>query len=245
LLLENEVAKVSDGALGCTFDFKCYQLEDYNLYDTVGLSEGSRGLMVDKKAISRLIKLVKSLKDGVNLLIFVMKKDRIKKTLEENYKLFVEAICMNNVPVILVVTHCEHYDDMDQWWRDNLKHFESYGMIFKYCTGVCASKGQGFSRESVKLMESKYQQSRHNLYLSIGANAFPEGWKMKSWSHWFLIIMKKFWNSVANKLDGTILCYLPKLRERLIEAGYTKPSATELANEIHEAYHAAELAKET
>jgi len=50
--------------------------------------------------VKQLIDLLKSLHEGVSLLLFVMEKGRIKKTLDENYRLFVEAICMKNVPVV-------------------------------------------------------------------------------------------------------------------------------------------------
>jgi hypothetical protein len=53
-----------------------------------------------------LIELLKSLEGGVSLLVFVMEKGRIKKSLDENYKLFVDAICMKKVPVALMITHC-------------------------------------------------------------------------------------------------------------------------------------------
>jgi len=42
LLLEETKAKVSDSAVGCTFEFQKYSTEKFNLYDTVGLSEGSK-----------------------------------------------------------------------------------------------------------------------------------------------------------------------------------------------------------
>lgn len=42
LLLGKPVAQVSDRAVGCTFEFSKYTAPNYNLFDTVGLSEGSR-----------------------------------------------------------------------------------------------------------------------------------------------------------------------------------------------------------
>ncbi|OXA48986.1 immune-associated nucleotide-binding protein 3-like isoform X1 [Folsomia candida] len=102
LLLGQEAAKVSDRAVGCTFKFEKYATENYNLFDTVGLSEGSRGTMSQTSAVKQLITLLKSLEGGVSLLVFVMENGKITKSLDENYKLFVEAICMKKVPSLLL-----------------------------------------------------------------------------------------------------------------------------------------------
>lgn len=40
LLLGQNRADVSDKAVGCTFNFQKYETPNFNLYDTVGLSEG-------------------------------------------------------------------------------------------------------------------------------------------------------------------------------------------------------------
>lgn len=56
-----------------------------------------------------------------------MEKGRIKKSLDENYKLFVDAICMNEVPVVLVITHCEMEITPGTWWNENKINFDKYG----------------------------------------------------------------------------------------------------------------------
>lgn len=82
--------------------------------------------MSQKFAVNQLINLLKSLENGVSLLVFVMEKGRIKKSLDENYKLFVEAICMGKVPVVLVITHCEMEPVLGKWWEDNRQYFDKY-----------------------------------------------------------------------------------------------------------------------
>ena len=43
LLMEKQIAVVSDKAIGCTFDYKRYETNNgYVLFDTVGLGEGSK-----------------------------------------------------------------------------------------------------------------------------------------------------------------------------------------------------------
>lgn len=60
-------------------------------------------------------------------MIFVIEKGRIKKSLEENYGLFVKTICMKEVPVVLVITHCEMETKPGTWWEENKAYFDKYG----------------------------------------------------------------------------------------------------------------------
>lgn len=147
LLLQQNRAKVSDKAVGCTFNFQKYATPNFNLYDTVGLSEGglsywkfleknfrltfvltvAEGTVKQEFAATELINLLKSLEDGVSLLIFVIEKGRIKKSLNDNYKLFVDTLCMKKVPVVLVITHCEMETILGVWFEENKIHFDKYG----------------------------------------------------------------------------------------------------------------------
>lgn len=148
LLLGQNRADVSDKAVGCTFNFQKYDTPNFNLYDTVGLSEGgmdavdilnkekirilffvdsANGTVRPDLAMKQLMTLIKSLKDGVSLLVFVIEKGRVKKSLSENYNLFVDGLCMKNVPVVLVITHCEMETVQGTWWQENQQHFEEYG----------------------------------------------------------------------------------------------------------------------
>jgi len=154
LLLGRQEAKVSDGAVGCTFEFKRHETDSFVLFDTVGLSEGSKklfllqyiprhvksaiinglqtflkgkGTVTQSFAVRELIKLLKSLENGVSLLTFVMKKGRIMKSLDENYKLFVDGICMRNVPEVLAISHCEMDKEPKQWFSENKQHLINTG----------------------------------------------------------------------------------------------------------------------
>ena len=79
LILGKHAAEVSDSAIGCTFKYEKYPGPASVLYDTVGLSEGKGGTVAAVDAIRQLVSLLQSLSDGVSLLIFVIKKDRIKE----------------------------------------------------------------------------------------------------------------------------------------------------------------------
>ena len=121
---------MSESAIGCTFKYEKYPGPASVLYDTVGLSEGKGGTVAAVDAIRQLVSLLQSLSDGVSLLIFVIKKDRIKETMEKNYNLFVKDICMNEVPAILVITNCEWEKEPGTWWTQNKPHFDKYKMNF-------------------------------------------------------------------------------------------------------------------
>lgn len=86
-----------------------------------------KGKVNHETAIKMLISFLKELENGVSLLIFVIEKGRIKKNLNDNYKLFVEGMCMNKVPVVLVITHCEMEGVRGTWWEENQQHFQKYG----------------------------------------------------------------------------------------------------------------------
>lgn len=86
----------------------------------------AKGSVKQSAAVTKLIDLLKSLEDGVSLLIFVIKKDRIKKSTDENYKLFAKAICMDKVPILLVITNCEMEIEEGMWWSENKRFFDDY-----------------------------------------------------------------------------------------------------------------------
>lgn len=85
------------------------------------------GTVRAEQAAKNLVELFKSLENGVSLLIFVTKDVRITKTFQDNYKTFVRYICHNEVPVVLVKTHCEQETNPDNWWRENSSAFAKYG----------------------------------------------------------------------------------------------------------------------
>lgn len=60
-------------------------------------------------------------------MVFVIEKGRITKSLTRNYNLFVDALCMKNVPVILAINHCELETVLGAWWKENQQHFDQYG----------------------------------------------------------------------------------------------------------------------
>ena len=67
---------VSSDAIGCTFETTHYRPvfigeNLYELIDTVGLNEGTAGTTPSKTAMANLINLIRTNKEGFNLLIMV------------------------------------------------------------------------------------------------------------------------------------------------------------------------------
>lgn len=120
MLVGKDVAVTSDKATGCTFESMAYKDKRGNMYfDTVGLNEASKGTVTARESLSALVKLLKSLKDGVNLIIFVIKKGRITETMQKNYAIFVNGVCQDRVPVILAISGMELEQDPEKWYKEN------------------------------------------------------------------------------------------------------------------------------
>lgn len=87
--------------------------------------------MSHEKATKKLINLLKSLRDGVSLLIMVTRGDRVKESMKRNYEFFVKGICQNEVPVLLVKTGCDGVfmskKSNNEWWLENKAIFDRNG----------------------------------------------------------------------------------------------------------------------
>lgn len=119
MLSAKDVAKTSNGTKGCTFHSTAYDIDvlgrPMTLHDTAGLDEGEAGHIPKAEAIVQLYKLIRSLSDGVSLLMFVMRAPRIKDSAAKNWQFFSKIICQGQVPAVIVVTGLELEEDMDKW----------------------------------------------------------------------------------------------------------------------------------
>ncbi|XP_037026310.1 uncharacterized protein LOC119067440 [Bradysia coprophila] len=213
LLLRQDEAKVSDKAVGCTFNFKKYETPHFNLYDTVGLSEGREGTLKQSQAIKQLVRLLKSLEEGVSLLVFVIEKGRIKKSMENNYRLFIEGICMKKVPVVLGITHCEMENERGQWWNENKEHFDKYGMTFDDVVSGTALRPTSAPRIMQPVIQAMNRTTAHELSQAINLHLLAKAWKFEGgWMDWFSAILQglaaiflKLWGyKTANFAESTM-----------------------------------------
>lgn len=69
--------------------------------DTAGLNEAPGGAMSGSDAVKSLVRLLLCTKEYLNLVVMVMEKGCIHDTVPNTYKLFVEEMTSNLVPLVL------------------------------------------------------------------------------------------------------------------------------------------------
>mmetsp|Transcript_23484 Transcript_23484/g.21356 ORF Transcript_23484/g.21356 Transcript_23484/m.21356 type:complete len:300 (-) Transcript_23484:136-1035(-) len=107
----------------------------YQIIDTAGLNEVDSGSVKPLEALKNLSKLLRSIKDGVSLMIMVSSSPKVKTHHEENYKLFFETLLENSSSVskLVVITHQALKDDtieIDRRSRECDVAFSSANMSF-------------------------------------------------------------------------------------------------------------------
>ncbi|KAJ3919505.1 hypothetical protein F5877DRAFT_12647, partial [Lentinula edodes] len=164
MLLGREAALMSSGALGCTFENKSYSVtierQEYRLYDTTGLDEGTVGTVVSKDALVKLYHLLRDLQGGISLLVYCMRGPRITETLERNYNIFYDGFCRKAVPIVIVVTGLEDQEPtMDSWWTENKYAFDKYDMHFVDHACITATLGKKMKNGEFRNQE-EYNESK-------------------------------------------------------------------------------------
>ncbi|KAF5350025.1 hypothetical protein D9756_009152 [Leucocoprinus leucothites] len=157
MLSDNEVAKVSNLAVGCTFESAPHPITvdgvPYTLWDTAGLNEGDSGSVPADIALNHLRDLVDKLHDGLSLLVYCIRGARYRDILKVNYDLFREIICQGEVPIVIVVTGLEN----EEWHA---------------C--VTTTKGKR------NMFEEEYEDSKTVLRELIQEKCPPDAWVINS-----------------------------------------------------------------
>ncbi|KAG1731284.1 hypothetical protein EDB19DRAFT_1340567 [Suillus lakei] len=120
LITGDQLAKSSSGAQSCTLQSTEYPVTfsdpqlNVNLFDTVGLDSPTMNNAGYLDALAKAHELIVSLRNrgGVHGLLFCMKAGRVSNTVQQNYKLFFEFLCQEQVPLALVVTNLENEESM-------------------------------------------------------------------------------------------------------------------------------------
>jgi len=193
-----------------------------------------------------LIKLLKSLDEGVSLLVFVMEKGRIKKSLSENYNLFVDAICMKKVPVALVITHCEMEHVPGGWYDENKMHFENYGMSFDAVVSGSALPPTSVPPVMQTLIKDMNKKTVDELQRAIIIKSLTEPWKVVGgWRMWLRFVIKNMFKSFADFFSLTPYLNFKSdplsIEDRLMKYfesnGYSTNQAFSMAKDIATALH--------
>ncbi|KAH7888938.1 hypothetical protein F5I97DRAFT_769309 [Phlebopus sp. FC_14] len=152
LIAGDPLADTSSGAAGCTLEAQSYdlifpdeqdRLHHVRLFDTVGLNEPSMGKNHYLTAVEKVNELMCELErtGGIRLLIFCFRGGRITAATQNNYRLFREILCQNEVPMAFVITGLENEASMEDWWTKNVAEFERCEMRCDAHACVTAHRG--------------------------------------------------------------------------------------------------------
>ncbi|CAA7262630.1 unnamed protein product [Cyclocybe aegerita] len=187
MLLGTNVAAVSGGATGCTFESTGYDISidgtSFRVHDTVGLEDGEHGRIPTSKAIVQLYSLLRRLEGGISLLIFCMRAPRVKESAKHNWILFYDIICQCRVPISIVVTGLEQERDMDGWWKGNEKTFRQYGMHSHGHACITAIRGKKKANGQYSLQQ-EYDESMLKVKNMI-KTCYQEQPRPVERVHWF------------------------------------------------------------
>jgi len=126
--MTSAVNRVGGKALENTVEIKG---KTYLLHDTVGLGEHSG--MNGAEIVGKIYRLLTHLSDngGVNLLIFVVRRNTPFETMRKYYSLLHRGLCDSKVPIVIVVTGFESVrPNGDPWWTKNEGSLTEAGMSF-------------------------------------------------------------------------------------------------------------------
>ncbi|KAG1835979.1 P-loop containing nucleoside triphosphate hydrolase protein [Suillus subalutaceus] len=134
-IAQNQLAKTSDDAHGCTSTVQPYPVEisgqRFVLIDTAGLNLGTdtvSAAKAEEQLKSLLHELMSSRMDGISLLVYCMYSTIAPRALDKAYNKFYSGICQKKVPIVVVVTGLEKETRMESWWDTNREIFK--GMYF-------------------------------------------------------------------------------------------------------------------
>jgi small GTP-binding protein len=232
MIAGHQVAETSSRATGCTFHSTPYHVDiggtHVTLWDTAGLNEGEIGTVAAKDAIINLYKLLRSLQDGLSLLVYCV-RGRIKTSTIKNYMMFYHGLCQGKIPIVLVVTGLELEHSMDDWWEENRNDFLRERMFFDGHACIAATKGK--LGPTGYMFEREYEESKEKVLKLIGGRCRGVPWKMKT-ALWMISAVKNainFWTGVF-KVQPLVLSRI--LYEVLMEhAGLSNNEARKLAND--------------
>ena len=234
MIAGHDIASTSGEASACTFESKSFlvNLDDrpVTLWDTVGLHEG--GVNTEAKdAIVNLYKLLKSLENGISLLVYCVRgpKPNISRT-ARNYKIFYDGLCQRRVPIVLVVTGLEGEEPMGEWWTRNKDSFGMQKMSFSGQACVTATKGK--LKKGTHMFQQEYEESVGEVRKLVYGYCHHRPWQLKaSKSNQTMLFVKIVVNigiGVFN-LPPLVLCHM--LYEVLKEhGGFEDIDARKIAN---------------
>ncbi|CAN0522732.1 unnamed protein product [Ectocarpus sp. 12 AP-2014] len=225
------------GARGVTLESHEFRTSrdgvDYRIVDTAGLNEADRGTVSGIDAVKGLVRLLKRTEGGLNLAIMVVPKGRIHASMMGNYKLFVEEMMSNMVPLVIVVTHCEREGgDMQGWVRDNKQDFLSRGISAQKMVATTFISPNP-EIDNVAAMNTKVELSVELSWDAIRRYATAQRVDFMGQGGGFQETARKMYNSVARRI-GTGAVWVSSAFVRLIQrvVGLDERAAKRAAREV-------------
>jgi tRNA U34 5-carboxymethylaminomethyl modifying GTPase MnmE/TrmE len=228
LMAGKQIAHISPDSHRCTLHWTEHPITfengtRYKVFDTVGLEEPRLQTKDYLTAISNAYGLINTLKErgGIDLLLFCIRGGRVTATLQNNYRLFFEFLCEEEVPLVLVVTNLEREVNMEDWYTRNVSHLEKHNI---------RSAGHACITARIHLdgrHRDKYEESRGILRRAVEAhcNASMEGWT--GGQGWLSSFISKLVELVVGRPKKTdIIGILTK------RCGMTKEVARQVAQHI-------------
>ena len=206
LIAGEELADVSSSASGCTMEATSYDIilsdrqghgHHVRLFDTVGLNEPSLSKNDYLAAIEKASVLVNQLlrTGGIRLLVFCIRGGRITAVTQNNYHLFRNILCQNQVPVAFAITGMENEQPMEGWWNRNAALFKKSNIL---CTShVCVTATPGLNG----VYANQYHASQTAIRSMLLDHMSKTSWKPEH-TGWFI------------HLAGKLLRWVTKLRDR-------------------------------
>lgn len=232
LIAGSPLADTSPDAAACTFASRPYHVvlescKAYCIWDTIGLNEPEISREDYLRAIKHAYKLIKDLErsGGIHLLLLCM-RGRITKSVQQNYRLFVNVLCEKKIPLGVVITHLENEPSMDGWWIANERVFKSYGIATN--GHACITTIPGIDG----VFKDRKEESREKMRDLLLELTMPtsEGWRRESARTWFTDLM----GGMMKMLPGRSRRPTNKeLMEKLVrECGFSRKDATAIAGSI-------------
>jgi GTP-binding protein EngB required for normal cell division len=185
LIVGEKVAEAKGSADKCTFNIDKYEYENFRLFDTIGYNDATENNPTE--ALKKLANFAMEVTtDGICLIVYVMKQGRINAISRKNYDYFVKSFCNNEVPVLLVVTHCEEVSIPEHWYSSEKENFEKYGMIFNAVVCGCAIdlSSPKLDADLVPIYKKKVTRTQQGVRDEIKKLALQNPWKPSNWSEW-------------------------------------------------------------
>lgn len=184
MLNGKKVAESSPDARGCTFSSTPYFLalphgdggdtRKYCIWDTAGLNEDAAGSVSPEQAVNKLLELTQNIQGRLHLLLYCIRATRYHKVIKDNYDLFCDMVAQRKVPIVLVVTGCEHFEDMNMWWKENKFMFDRHKLTFSEV--VCITATRGRLKDGEWTYEEQYLESQSLLRDVIPGHCMDKGY---------------------------------------------------------------------